>query len=170
MINFIENPISHTIYEQWLLVTNWITSILNKLTNEDLKKSLTPNTNHGVWILGHLIESEDELTVYLGIADFLFPNYLKLFGQGSSLLPPELYPEISILRLQWQQVVEKNKTILLQMTDNEWNEPHVKIDLYDSVNDFFKTKGRCFSIWNVHQAYHAGQLGLFLSALYSQDK
>lgn len=155
------NPLSAAFYEQWKLINGWLRNAITRLTDEALHNTIAPGKNHGIWILGHLIESEDELGVYLGLSDWLFPNYETLFGQGSPLLPPEQYPSASVLRQQWKQVSQRNDQILQLMTDTDWNQPHTRIDSGNPLDtDFFKTKGRCISIWNMHQTLHLGQLSV----------
>ena len=155
------NPITERFYKQWKIYTSWITGNLNALSDEELKVELVPGKNHGVWILGHLIESEDDLSKYLGKGDMLFPEYEQIFGQGSTLMPLDKYPSVSTLREQWKQVLEKNDKILSQFKDEEWEQ---KQALYKEGEDnFFTTKGSCIMIWNLHQAYHHGQLAVLLS-------
>lgn len=143
-------------------MANWTSGNIKTLSDEDLKKSYAEGKNHGVWILGHLIESEDELSKFLGKADMLFPEYEETFGQGSTLEKVENYPFISKLREQWSIVLEKNKGVLSNMLDSELDEPHC-MPMDSSLSDFFKTKGRCMMIWILHQMYHTGQLAILVS-------
>lgn len=151
------NTLATAFYEQWKIYTNWINGHLSKLSDEQLKHTIAPGKNHGVWLLGHLIESEDDLCKYLGKGPMLFPQYEALFGQGSTLRSVEEYPPISQLRSEWQQILERNDTLLSQIKDEEWNEPHALLTP-EQPDDFFRTKGRCISIWQLHQMYHCGQL------------
>jgi len=156
-----ENPLSAAFYDQWKILNSWLSNTINKLTDEELCSTIAPNRNHGVWILGHLIESEDELAVYLGLDNWLFPEYEAMFGQGSPLLPVAQYPHVSFLRQQWQQVSARNNQLLSTFTDAQWHQPHTRIDSGNPLDeDFFKTKGRCIAIWNIHQTLHLGQLGV----------
>ncbi len=157
-----DNPKSETLFHVWQLTTSWINGNLKILSNEDLIESIIPGKNHGVWILGHLIESEDELSTFLGKGSMLFPSYLELFGQGSKLQPVDLYPSLEELRSHWKNVVSKNETILKEMKDTELEEPHCQRSENDP-NDFFQTKGRCIAIWSLHQMYHNGQLAILIS-------
>lgn len=156
-----DNPISKKFHEQWKMMTGWLTANIEKLSDDDLKQSILPGKNHGVWILGHLIESEDELSKVLGKAPMLFPEYEQMFGQGSKLEPVDFYPSIDTLKKQWKEVVAKNDKALSKMTDAEWDEPHATVAEFGE-NDFFKTKGRTIMIWNLHQEYHNGQLSVLV--------
>lgn len=161
-IRSVENPKSDTLFHIWELTISWINGSLKMLSNDDLKESILPGKNHGVWILGHLIESEDELSTFLGKGSMLFPSYLDLFGQGSKLQPLESYPPIEELRSHWKNVISKNETMLKEMKDSELEEPHCQRS-ENEPNDFFQTKGRCVAIWSLHQMYHNGQLAILIS-------
>lgn len=146
-------------FDFWKSMVGWVNMYLNGLDNEDLKMELTPNGNHGVWILGHLIASEDDLSEYLGKGVMLFPDYQNMFKQKSQVQEVGKYPAIDLLRDHWQQVCNKNKDIYLKLTDSELTEAHEKID-GNIEDDFFKTKEGCIKNWILHQMHHAGQLAV----------
>jgi hypothetical protein len=154
-----ENIKSNEFYKQWKIMSRWISETLKSLTDEDLCKEISPGRNHGVWILGHLIQSEDELSIYLGKGEYIFPEYESLFGQKNKIAPVNSYPDVSVLRNQWETVKVKNDKILSELSDEEWDEPHALIEgaLDD---DYFKTRGGCVMNWILHQNYHIGQLVL----------
>jgi hypothetical protein len=155
----INNLKAYELYKQWKITAWWISETLKSLSDEDLKKEISPGRNHGVWILGHLIQSEDELSKYLGKGDYLFPENEKLFGQKNKPGPVSSYLGIPVLRTQWEAVAGKNDKILSELTDAEWDEPHALIE--GSIDeDYFKTKGGCVMNWILHQTYHIGQLVL----------
>jgi hypothetical protein len=152
------NLIARQFHEQWKTTASWITGRLDSFTDDELALEIAPGKNHGVWILGHLIESEDDLSKYIGKGEMIFPHYEEIFGQGSILRPAHDYPPVAQLRREWKQVLAKNDALLAAMTDEEWNEPHTQL-CAGETDDFFRTKGRCVSIWCLHQMYHCGQLG-----------
>lgn len=159
-----ENITVKALHEQWKIMAGWISGNLKSLTDDEIKVSLAPGKNHGVWILGHLIQSEDELSIFLGRGPYLYPENEQLFSQGSKLQDVGSYPPVEILRKQWENVKSKNDSLLSGIRDEELNEPHCG-SLPDSFEgeDFFRTKGRCIMIWNLHQMYHNGQLAVLLS-------
>ncbi len=150
--------ISKKFYQQYLMMIEWVNIYINSLTDEEFEMELSPGKNRGVWILGHMITSDDEFSVFMGKGDLLFPYYPELFGQGSKLQPLQSYPEVSELRQQWNDVIEKNKNIYENLKDEELEQPHNNI--VEGKEDFFKTKARVIMAWHLHQMYHAGQLGL----------
>jgi uncharacterized damage-inducible protein DinB len=152
------NILATKFYQQYLMMTEWVGIYIKALSDEDFKMEVSPGSNHGIWIFGHLISSDDEFSVFMGKGDLLFPNYPELFGQGSKLQPLKSYPEVSELRQQWNDVIEKNKKIYEILKDEEFEQPHN--NLVEGKEDFFKTKARVIMAWHLHQMYHTGQLGL----------
>ena len=132
---------------------------LTRLSDDDLKLSIASGKNHGVWILGHLIVSDDDLSLYLGKGPMLYPEYSDIFGQGSILKHVSEYPAAGILREHWREVTGKNKKIYSELRDEELTEPHAMIK-GKIEDDFFKTKENCIIMWQLHQMYHTGQLGV----------
>jgi hypothetical protein len=147
-------------YEQWKNMIFWVDMYLNSISDETLKQEITPGGNHGIWILGHLIASEDDLAEYIGNGEIMFPEYKEIFRKGGKILTAESYPSATQLRGDWRKVLEKNEKLYASLTDEELSSPHNRV-LDDNIeNDFFKTRERCISFWHFHQVHHAGQLAL----------
>jgi hypothetical protein len=140
-------------------MASWVNVYLKNLTDEELTHEILPGKNHGVWMLGHLIASDDDLSLYLGKGPRLYPEYEGVFTQGSRLKPAGEYPAPSVLREQWYNVVEKNKKIYSELKDEELLQPHemLKGKIGD---DYFKTKGNVAINWLLHQLYVTGQLSV----------
>ena len=51
--------------EQFSIMEGWINQHLNSLSDDDLKNEIAPERNTGVWTLGHLIASIDDIGLYL---------------------------------------------------------------------------------------------------------
>lgn len=131
---------------------------MKSLSDEDFKKEIAPCKNHGIWIFGHLIACEDDFALFMGKGKIEYPEYQKLFGEGSKLLSIESYPSVCELKEIWKELVNRNKKIYEELNDNELNEPQTQI----KVNDFWKTKEDIAVHWQHHVMYHAGQLALLI--------
>ena len=70
----------------WKTMVAWVDLYLKNLEENDLGTELIPGGNHGVWILGHLIASDDDLSEYLGKGPMLFPDYQNVFKQNRTSL------------------------------------------------------------------------------------
>jgi uncharacterized damage-inducible protein DinB len=156
-----ENEISKYLLNQFTEMSEWVNMYIEPLSDDELKMEFSEGKSHGVWILGHLIKYEDDFSVYMGKDDLLYPEYDELFKTGSKLLPVENYPPIQLLRKQWKEVIEKNKKIYSQLTDEELKSAHGKME--DPEKDFFKTKERVAMFWHLHAMYHAGQFSVLIA-------
>ncbi|HZV13116.1 MAG TPA: DinB family protein [Candidatus Kapabacteria bacterium] len=152
---------SQTFKEQRQIMVDWVNMYLDALTDDELKMEIVPGRNHGVWILGHLIASDDDLSLYINKEPVLYPDCQELFQQGSVLKSVESYPPISELRRRWKAVCEKNEILFDQLRDEMLDEPHEMIK-GDPEKDFFKTKDVCLMVWTLHQVHMAGELALLL--------
>jgi len=152
------NAASQKLAEHYHNMVDWVNWQIEDLTDEEMRQSIAPGTNHGIWLLGHLIVSDDDLGIYLGKGDRLFPELFATFGQSSQCLAPEKYPTLPELKEMWKKVSERNHEMLLELSDEDLYQPHARFQ--DNERDFFKTKFRVISFWILHQQYHAGQLGL----------
>lgn len=156
-----ENILSKQFQRQYNMMLDWVNGHIDTLKDDEFKIELSPGKNHGVWLLGHLVASEDDFSLYMGKGGLFFPEITEMFGQKSKLMPVENYPSVSELKNYWKQVTEKNQKIYSTLTDKELSEPHMLVKDYDT--DYFKTKERVIMAWQLHQLYHTGQLGIIVS-------
>ena len=147
---------------QYDMVTDWMMGIISEFSDEEFRLEISPGKNHALWILCHLVTSDDDFSLYMGKSELLYPEYAELFSQGRKLLPFEQCPSPKDVRNALEKVIEKNKLVYSSLRDKELNEPHALMN--DPENDFFKTKARVIMAWQLHQVYHTGQLASILSA------
>ena len=155
------NILSKQFQRQYEMMVEWVNGTIDPLTDDEFKMEIYPGKNHGVWLLGHLVTSDDDFSMFMEKGEIMFPEYYEVFGQGSKLLSPEEYPPVSELRSAWKKVCEKNRKIYAELTDNELKLPHALVK--DIDKDYFKSKERVIMAWHLHQLYHAGQLGIIVS-------
>lgn len=155
------NEVSKFLLNQFIEMSAWVNMYVDPLTDDELKMEFVEGKSHGVWILGHLIKYEDDISLYMEKGDALYSEYDELFATGSKLLPVENYPSVSLLRKQWKEVLEKNKKIYSMLTDEELKQPHGKME--DPEKDFFRTKERVAMFWHLHAMYHAGQFSAIVA-------
>jgi len=146
---------------QHQIMVDWVDMYLNAITDEELKAEIIPGRNHGVWILGHLIASDDDLSLYITKEHITYPDIHKLFKQGSTIQSPEKYPPVPDLREKWKRICKKNENLFNQLTDEVLDEYHEMIK-GDPAKDYFKTKERVLINWTFHQIHMAGELALLL--------
>ena len=55
-------------------MVDWINLYLDALTDDELQMEIMPGRNHGVWILGHLFASEEDLSLFINGEPVLYPD------------------------------------------------------------------------------------------------
>ncbi|MDK9699700.1 MAG: DinB family protein [bacterium] len=153
-----ENQVTKRFADHYKNMVDWVNWQIDDLSEAEMQQTVAPGTNHGIWLLGHLIVSDDDLGAYLGIGEKQYPDLFPVYGQGSKCKPPSSYHSLSELKAMWKAVSDRNIDMLSQFSDDELDKPHAQVK--DPDRDFFKTKFRVISFWILHQQYHAGQLGL----------
>lgn len=154
-----DNHLSKLLAKQYLDSAGWANWIINSLSDDDLKKEVSPGRNHGVWLFGHLITCEDDFALYMGKGEITYPAYHNMFAEDTKPLPFENYPPISEMREKWKEMLKKNKKIYEELKDEELQEPHAR---FKDENDFCKTKEDIAVHWQLHLMYHTGQLGILV--------
>ena len=151
-----EKKVINAYLEQFSIMEGWINQHLNSLSDEDLAAEIAPGRNTGIWTLGHLIASMDDIGLYLCNEDILYKDLWDQFGPGSKS-DGKAYPPVSEMRERWIKVNEKAKRIISGLTDNELNEKH---NNKQDTTEFYNTKQKVIDCWILHQMYHAGHLGI----------
>lgn len=153
------NTASKLLAKQYLDSAGWGNWILSRIPDDDLKKEISPGKNHGIWLLGHIITCEDDFALLMGKGEITYPDYQKMFGEGTKPLSHDNYTPISEMRGRWKEMVEKNKKIYSELNDDVLKEPHAQLK---DENDFCKTKEDICVHWQVHLMYHVGQLSVLI--------
>lgn len=156
-----DNPRSKLIARQYEECIGWANWKLNSLSDKDLEKETAPGKNTGIWLFGHLITCEDDFALFMGKGGITYPEYQKMFGEGTKPLPAENYPSVSEMRAKWKEMLAKNKKIYDELKDEEFDEPHAELK---DENDPCKTKEDIMIHWQVHLMYHVGQIGMITPA------
>lgn len=141
----------HFIFLAWLLQNRKISDLINRLTEEDLKKDVAPGRNSGLYLLGHLIASNDLLMPLFDFGEKMYPKYEKIF-----LCTPDKcaqnFPPIDEMKSHWFSLNEVLKLNFNAMYEKQWV---IDSDLANQRINML------LSIVN-HQCYHLGQLAFLL--------
>lgn len=139
------------IYQAWLLQNRKISDLVHKLNDEDLKKDVAFGRNSGLYLLGHLIASNDLLLPLFGFGAKMYPEYEKIF-----LCCPDKcaqnFPAVKAVKSHWFALNEYLNLKFSSLNEKQWSTED------DNSNHQFKTM---LSIVN-HQCYHLGQLAFLL--------
>ncbi len=153
-----DNPRSKILAKQYS-DSSWADWIIRSLSDDELKKEISPGKNHGIWLLGHLITCEDDFALFMGKGEITYSLYHDLFAEETVLQPVENYPPISEMREKWKEMLAKNRKIYDELKDEELEENHAQ---RKGEDDFCKTKEDVTVHWQLHLMYHAGQLSVLI--------
>lgn len=135
------------IFMSWLLQNRKISDLIKRLGDDELKKEVAPGRNSGLYLLGHLIASNDLLQPLFGFGEKMYPEYEKIF-----LCTPDKcaqkFPQADQMKLQWFALNDHLRDKFAEMDEKKWNtESHL-------LNE------RLSAMLNIvnHQSYHLGQL------------
>lgn len=146
-----ENNYENLIFSAWLLQNRKISNLINRLPDEDLNRDIMPGRNSGVYLLGHLIASNDLLMPLFGFGDKMFPEYEKIF-----LCTPdkcvEKLPAANQLKAHWFVLNEQLRMRFMDSRKNEADE-----------NPLLSNQKLSTLLYVInHQCYHLGQLSFLL--------
>ena len=139
------------IYQAWLLQNRKISDLIHKLNEEDLKKDVALGRNSGLYLLGHLIASNDLLMPLFDFGEKLYPEYEKIF-----LCCPDKYaqnfPPVKEVKSHWFSLNEHLVLKFASINEKQW--------IMEDEKSFHQLK-TMLTIVN-HQCYHLGQLNFLL--------
>lgn len=139
------------IYQAWLLQNRKISDLIHKLNDEDLRKDVALGRNSGLYLLGHLIASNDLLMPLFGFGEKMYPEYEKIF-----LCCPDKcaqnFPTVKEVKSHWFSLNEHLILKFASINEKQWSQEDEKL------HHQLKTM---LTIVN-HQCYHLGQLNFLL--------
>jgi len=141
---------SELLIELWIESRTRFTNQLAELTENDLKKKLSPSPNSVGFLIRHI-----------GDVELLFAK--NVFGDSEIKVSAKTviakhdtgeWTNLEDLKLYVVQSFEKLKSIVEKQTDSDW-------ETTISTNEFgTKTKAEAFGRIVSHTAYHAGQMAI----------
>lgn len=132
-------------------------SLLRDLSDEQLYKEVAHTKNRGIYLLGHITATHDQLFRVLDICKPIFPDYQTFFLDNPDYGVPEI-PAISVLRQSWANVnIQLCKHFKLMHT-NEWFQRHTSVSQDDFEKEPHRNKLNIVLTRSNHLSYHLGQL------------
>lgn len=141
----------------WDIQNERVDKFLAATTDEQLKKEIAPGKNTGVYLLGHLVATNDGLFPLFGLGDRLFPAlekpFLKLPDKSG-----EVFPSVADLKKYWSEVNTRLSKHFSSMTPEDWFARHNSVSAEDFAKEPHRNKLNVLLSRTSHQAYHLGQM------------
>ena len=128
-------------------------------TDTDYQNAVAPERNKAVYLLGHIIATNDGLLSLLGFGDRLFPELDHYFATGTQW-EYDNFPTIEEWREKWTLLNETLSHHISATLPLQWLERHTKVTAEDFELDPSRNKLNVLIGRTLHMRYHLGQLNL----------
>ena len=125
-------------------------------SDEALEQQIAPNKNRLIYLLGHLVASNDSMITLFGIGERLYPQYEEIFSRNPDKAFPT--PPVAELRKAWKDVHEALSRSFNSMTVDQWLSKHTAMTDEDLAKEPTRNKLSVMISRTNHVAYHLGQI------------
>jgi len=147
------------IINAWLAQNKAITDFFIKYSDEAYLKEVAPGRNRPVYLLGHLIASNDGMLPLFGLGEKLFPQYEAIFIKSPDKTVADI-PAIATLKNDWEKLSNTLNDHFSKMTTADWLSKHTAVSDEDFAKEPLRNKLNVLIGRTNHQSYHRGQINL----------
>ena len=145
------------VLDAWYSKIKEADDIFDNLTDEQLQNEVAPGRNRGIYLLGHLIATHDELMPLLGFGDRLYQHFDEIFIDNPDKTKP-LSTSASELRANWKTMNSTLAEHFSKLSPDAWFERHTKVSAEDFIKQPHRNKLNAVIPRTNHLSYHTGQL------------
>src|SRR5829696_2955035 len=131
------------------------TDIINKaiadVRPEDWFRKPSDDSNHMMWLLGHVIVHRGQVLKNLGAQ--WDSSWAPLFARGAERVADAEYPSVDEMRAAWDQISEQLKTALRAAPEDLLAKPAP-----EGPPSFDKKLSGTVAFFAFHDTYHTGQV------------
>lgn len=131
--------------------TDIISKAIADVRPEDWFRTPGDDSNHLMWLLGHLVVHRGMVLKTLG-GEWDSP-WAQLFARGSQRVDDAEYPSIEEMRASWTQISEQLKAALREASEDVLAQP-----VPEGTPSFDKKVSGKVAFLGFHDTYHAGQV------------
>lgn len=141
----------------WDAQNNYLSKLIDTLTEDQLLKEIAPGRNTGIYLLGHLIAVSDAMIPLLGFGERLFPALEEVFIKNPDK-SGQVMPGVHELKENLTLVNAKLESAFKKTTVDEWLGKHAAVSAEDFVNEPHRNKLNVVISRTNHMANHIGQM------------
>jgi hypothetical protein len=147
------------VLKQWNIHVNRLDKIFDGLSDEALLYEVAPGKNRVIYLLGHLVASNDTMVKLFGLGErkYAFLDEAFLTNPDKSEL---VMPEPAALRKIWKESNAELSAHFSKMLPDDWFSMHTAMTEEDFVKEPGRNKLSVVINRTNHMAYHLGQLVL----------
>lgn len=157
--NAATEQIIRQIINAWAAQNKIVTTFFNKYDDTVYESEVAPGRNRAIYLLGHLIASNDGMLPMFGLGERLFPQLEAIFSGTPDRTFDEI-PSIAELKNNWSLLNTTLAAHFATLTVEDWLDRHSRVSEADFALDPLRNKLNVLISRTIHQGYHAGQLAL----------
>ena len=140
----------------WKLVIGRFDENLAALTDEQLRRQVTPGKNRLFYLVGHLTAVQDRMLPMLGIGERLYPELDETYitNPDRALADPV---SVSDLKKAWAEVNKRLTDAFGKFTPADWLEKHAAVSDEDFAKDPTRNRLAVVMSRTNHASFHSGQ-------------
>ena len=144
--------------DTWSERLNTTSTLIEKLTDEQLINEVAPGRNRGIYLVGHLACVHDQMLPLLRFQEMLHPEWKAPFIDAADKtveLPP-----VQQVREYWKAVHDTLMGRMTALPAEEWFTRHASISEEDFAKEPHRNRLNLLMNRTNHMSYHRGQLAL----------
>ncbi|WP_159732197.1 DinB family protein [Sphingobacterium sp. 18053] len=152
-----QNLFVKMVLDMWNTRIQQTDKLLTELSDEQLLREVATSKNRGIYLLGHLTATHDQLFRLLDICNPIFPDYKNIFLDNPDKAIAEI-PTVNEVKQSWTNVnIQLSKCFKLMHT-NEWFQRHTSVSQEDFEREPHRNKLNIVLTRSNHLSYHLGQM------------
>jgi hypothetical protein len=141
----------------WNSQNKAVTGFFNKYADAAYLEEVAPGRNRAIYLLGHLVATNDGLLPLLGLGTRLYPELETLFSTNPDRAF-ETIPSITELKEYWAKVNNTLDDHFSKLTASDWLSAHTRVTEEDFAREPNRNKLNVLISRTIHAGYHLGQL------------
>jgi uncharacterized protein len=138
-----------------------LNKLLPDLSDEKLLEEVSNGKNRGIYLLGHLVASNDSIRPLLNLGEKLYPNLESIFISSPDK-SGQIIPTAFQIKEMWEKVSDTTLEEIKKLSEEEWFEKHNAVSEKDFIKEPNRNKISIILSRTIHQAYHTGQIALLI--------
>ena len=144
---------------QWSTYNTRMQKVFDSLDDTRYSQPIGPGLNSPSWILGHLVETEDNLLELFGIREKLFPDLKKIYHHERGTNQTGLLPKGELIK-RWNAVSGELDKAFKSWSESDWLGKHNAVSEEDFKKEPHRNKLNVMLSRVAHKASHLGQVAM----------
>lgn len=144
---------------QWNTYNRRMKTVIEEITKANFDKPLVTGGNSPSWILGHLVDTDDELLKILGIRKRMYPELHKIYHHRRGTNQKGHLTKKELLK-KWNVILAELDKAFSSMSESDWHARHTLVSAEDFKKEPHRNKLNVMLTRVGHKASHLGQIAM----------